>query len=204
MLWYTSSRMTPPTPTIILGFTGPMASGKGAAALYLQNRHHAKTFRFSTILRDLLKRLDLPETREHIVAMSETVRRTFGEDILAKAMAHDAATADRSLIVIEGIRRADDIKYLKQLPNFVLVAIDADMRTRYERIIKRRENPDDQSKTWEQFTADHERPTEITIAPVMAEAKERIDNNGTSEDLERQLDALVHAYMDTREGTYAN
>jgi dephospho-CoA kinase len=55
--------MTNPTKKIIFGFTGLMASGKGAAALYLQNRHSARTFRFSTILRDLLKRLDLPEIR---------------------------------------------------------------------------------------------------------------------------------------------
>lgn len=192
------------TPTIILGLTGPMASGKGAAALYLQNRHHAKTFRFSTILRDLLKRLDLPETRENIVGMSQAVRGAFGEDILAKAMAHDAATADRTLVVIEGIRRPADIKYLKELPNFVLVSIDAAMRTRHERLVKRNENPDDTTKTWEQFVADHERPTETTIAPVMAEAREKIDNNGTTDDLERQLDTLVHTYMDARAGTYGN
>ena len=171
-----------------------MASGKGAAALYFQNHHHAKTFRFSSILRDLLKRLGLPEIRENMVAMSEAVRHAFGEDILAKAMAHDAATTDQPLVIIEGIRRKEDITYLKNLPNFVLVAIDADMRIRYERLVKRGENADDQTKTWDQFVADHDRSTEITITPVMAEARERIINNGTNDDLEQQIDTLVHKY----------
>jgi hypothetical protein len=35
------------------------------------------------------------------VGMSEAVRHKFGEDILAKAMAHDAATASEPCIVIE-------------------------------------------------------------------------------------------------------
>lgn len=184
-----------PTKKVIFGFTGLMASGKGAAALYLQNRHHAKTFRFSTILRDLVKRLGLPEDRESLVNMSEAIRHTFGEDILAKAMAHDAAVDDRPLVVIEGIRREADIAYLKELPNFILVSIDADLRTRYERLVIRGENPDDQTKTWEGFQIDQKRPTEITIPPVMAMAHEHLNNNGSHDELEQQLDALVLKYM---------
>lgn len=172
-----------------------MASGKGAAALYLQTRHSARTFRFSTILRDLLKRLDISETRENLVGMSEAIRHKFGEDILAKAMAHDAATASEACIVIEGIRREADITYLQKLPNFILVAIDADIQTRYERLVKRGENLDDRSKTWEQFVADQERSTEISVPPVMALAHEHVDNNGTQADLEQHLDALIKKYL---------
>jgi dephospho-CoA kinase len=77
----------------------------------------------------------------------------------------------------------------------VLVSIDADLHTRYERLVKRGENPDDRSKTWEQFIADQERSTEISIPPVMALAQEHIDNNGTPQDLEQQLDELVKKYL---------
>jgi dephospho-CoA kinase len=187
--------MPTPSKKIIFGFTGLMASGKGAAALYLGARHAARTFRFSTILRDLLKRLDISETRENLVGVSEAIRHQFGEDILAKAMAHDAATASEACIVIEGIRREADITYLQKLPNFVLVSIDADLRTRYDRLVKRGENADDRSKTWEQFVADQERSTEISVPPVMALAQEHIDNNGTPQDLEHQLDELVKKYL---------
>lgn len=174
-----------------------MASGKGAAAAYLHTRYHAKTFRFSTILRDLVQRLNVAEVRENLVAMSEAIRHAFGEDILAKTMAHDANQDDCALIVVEGIRREADITHLKKLPYFILVSIDADLRTRYERLVTRNENADDHTKTWEAFLADHERSTERTIPSVIALAQEHINNNGTREDLERALDMLVLKYVGT-------
>ncbi len=42
---------------IILGFAGEIASGKGTAAKYLVGRHEAATYRFSTMLRDIVERL---------------------------------------------------------------------------------------------------------------------------------------------------
>ncbi len=179
---------------VIFGFTGRMASGKGAAAEYLAARHGAATFRFSTILRDILNRLFIPAERPALVGLSEALRITFGQDILAKVMAEDVRHAGAPIIMVEGIRRLEDIAYLQRLPHFVLVAIEADLRVRYERLSARRENPDDATKTWEQFLADQERPTEITIPPVMAIATERIDNNGDRHELERQLDLLVKKY----------
>jgi dephospho-CoA kinase len=184
----------PNNKKVIFGLTGLMASGKGAAAKYLQEHHHAETFRFSTILRALLSRLYIAEERTSLVAMSEAVRNAFGQDILAKAMAGDAKNASAPLLVVEGIRRLADIAYLQELPEFVLVAIDADPKTRYDRLVARAENAGDREKTWEQFLADQERSTEISILPVMERAKEHIENNGTPEDLERQLDALVKKY----------
>jgi dephospho-CoA kinase len=74
------------------------------------------------------------------------------------------------------------------------VEIFADVKIRYGRIIERRENPDDASKTFEQFLLDHERSTEISIPEVIAEADERIDNNGDEEYLHLQLDALIKKY----------
>lgn len=179
---------------IILGFVGLMASGKGCAAKYLEQQHGASTFRFSTMLRDLLDRVYLEHSRDNLIKMSETIRGKFGEDTLARVMAKDAESADNNIVVVEGIRRLADIAYLSKLPNFVLVEIFAEIETRLTRIQKRHENPDDATKTMEQFKADHARSTEMTIPEVAAMAKERIDNNGSEDDLHRQLDALVKKY----------
>lgn len=176
---------------IILGFTGLMACGKGTAAQYYKEKYGAPTFRFSTSMRDLLDRLYLPQSRENMSTISRITREAFGQDLYAKVMAGDVGKADHDIVVVEGIRRMDDVKELKKLENFKLVAIEVDMKTRYDRLKIRGENSDDNSKTWEQFQADHELETEKTIPPVMAKADVTIDNNGSLEDFYKQLEELV-------------
>ncbi len=183
-----------PNSKIILGFAGLMASGKGTAAKYLAERHGATTHRFSTMLRDALDRFYLTHTRDNLIKISEIIRGTFGEDTMARTMAKDVENDTAPLIVVEGIRRLADIEYLKKLPNFVLVEIFADIKIRHARLNARRENPDDATKSFAQFAAEHERSTELTILDVVQFAAERIDNNGTVAELESALDRLVKKY----------
>lgn len=182
------------TKKLILGFAGEIASGKGAAAKYLGERHGAKTFRFSTILRDVTRRLHLPEDRDHIQRMSTTLRKEFGEDLLAKVMFEDAKSAEDPLVVIDGVRRLEDVKYLRAIPEFKLCYITAPMRTRYERLVKRGENADDLTKTYEQFEEDHKREAELQIKQLEPFAAEVVDNSGTMPELYTQLDAIVKKY----------
>ncbi len=178
----------------IFGFVGQMASGKGEAAEYLKTHHHADTHRFSTMLRETLDRFYLPQERENLVKLSEVLRSAFGNDLLAKTMVNDLRKSAQPLIVVEGIRRVADLEGLKDLPEFILVAIDVDLETRFSRLKIRAENVGDAEKTYEQFIADQARSTEQTIPEVLALATERIHNNGSREDFYLQLDALVHKY----------
>jgi len=177
---------------MILGFVGLIASGKGEAAKYLAQKYGASTYRFSTILRNILDRLFLEHSRDNMIKLSEIIRGAFGENILAKTIAGDAAKDKNKIIVIEGIRRLADIEYLKKLSNFILVEIFADPQIRYNRLIKRKKNPDDATKTFEQFLADHQRSTELSIQDVIKEAKIKINNNGDEKELRKQLDKLIN------------
>lgn len=179
---------------IILGLVGRISSGKGTAVAYLQEKYGAGTYRFSTVLRDLLDRLYLEHTREHIVSISEVIRQGFGNDILTNTLLQDALNDPNPIIVLDGIRRVQELPALFARPEFVLVEIAADPKVRYERLIQRSENADDQTKTFAQFLADEQRSTEVTIGEVAEKAQERIDNNGTAEQLHAQLDALIAKY----------
>ncbi|MEK7102150.1 MAG: hypothetical protein AAB912_00790 [Patescibacteria group bacterium] len=83
---------------------------------------------------------------------------------------------------------------MKKLPGFHVIEIIADERARFERLVKRAQNPGDATKTLEEFQADSQKPTEISIREVAREATERVDNNGTVEELQQQLDALIKKY----------
>lgn len=179
---------------VIIGLVGHIASGKGTAVTYLEQKYGAANYRFSTVLRDLLDRLYLDQTRENIVVMSETIRQSFGNDILTTTLLQDALNDPNPIIILDGIRRVQELPALFARPEFVLVEIAADPQLRYERLTKRSENADDQTKTYAQFLADEQRSTEVTIGEVAAQAHVRLDNNGDSTHLHKQLDALISTY----------
>ncbi len=179
------------TPKKIFGFVGQMASGKGTACQYLHDRHQAATVRYSSMLRDVLARLYLQPTRDNLIRVSEALRGAFGENLMAEVVRHEIQDHVASMVCIDGIRRPQDIDVLRELPGFVLVHITATMEKRYERMQERNENAGDRTKTFDTFVAEHERSTEQTIGKVAAGADVEINNNGTLEDLYRQLDALT-------------
>jgi len=176
---------------LIIGLVGEVASGKDVTKKYLEVNYGATCHRFSSILRDLLNRLYLPIVRENMQTMSTTLRQNFGEDLLAKIITEDVKNDPHEIVVVDGIRRAADMTYLQALPGFVLISIEVETRTRYERLIQRKENADDASKTYEQFLADGQRETELDIPKVMAQADYRLDNNGSLKDLYIQIEKII-------------
>ena len=175
----------------ILGIAGEIASGKGTVADYLIKNHKATSHRFSTALRDVAKRMHLEESRENLQKMSTIFRENFDDNILSMVIYKDVENDDNELIVIDGVRRMADIEFLKKLEGFKLLYVDTEMKTRYERITKRGENSDDNSKTFEEFKKDHQREAELQIKSLKKEADAIIDNNGSFEELYKQLDNLV-------------
>ena len=176
---------------IIIGLVGPIASGKDTVKKYLEKKYGATGCRFSSILRDILVRLDLPNSRENMQGLSTILRKKFGEEILAKAIAADAVKLKSDIVVVDGVRRLADIKFLTKAPDFLLVAVDADSKIRYERLVKRGENAGDAQKTYAQFLKDHQYETELDVPALMKKAKHRLDNNGSLADLHRQIDKLI-------------
>jgi dephospho-CoA kinase len=178
-------------PKLIIGIVGPIASGKGTIKEYLISKYGAKDCRFSTILRDVLKRLSLEINRDNLINLSTSLRQTFGQDLLAKVIMEDAKNISANIVVVDGVRRMEDIQYLKKLDGFILLGIDADPKIRYQRLVSRNENVGDDKKTYEEFLADHLRETEITIQEVMKNAKTILNNNGTMTELESKIDKFI-------------
>lgn len=176
---------------IILGLVSMPGAGKGTAANYIKEKYGASMFRFSTALSDILKRLSLPVSRENLITLSEILRHGFGEDILAHVVESDALSDSSDVVVIDGVRRIDDLSGLEPLSQFRLVAIDAPPEIRYKRLINRGERAGEKDMTWEQFLTEEKAPTEVTIPPVMERATYKIDNSGDINTLHIQLDAMM-------------
>jgi dephospho-CoA kinase len=176
---------------VIIGLVGPLASGKSVTKKYLIEKYKAQDCRFSTVLRDVLNRISIPISHESLQKISTVLRISFGEDLFAKIIANDVGKFGDGIVVVDGVRRPIDIEYLKKLPNFFLVKIDAGSHTRHERLVKRNENEGDNKKSFEQFLKDHESEADGLVPMVMAEAQFSIYNNGTFDELYYQIDKIM-------------
>lgn len=183
----------------IIGFAGEMVCGKTTAAQYLIEKYGATSYRFSTILRDVADRLHLEHSRSNLATLSTILRENFGQDLLAKAVAQDVAETDAEVIVIDGVRRLEDIRYLSEMPEFALVYINADLNTRYERVTKRRENADDATKTLEEFKEDNAAEAEREIPELKKHARLGIDNMGSLEEFYERLDVVMKWNFESNE-----
>lgn len=179
---------------IILGFTGSIASGKGTAAEYLSKKYGANIYRFSTMLRDILERIYTPQSRENLQSLSTFLRETYGQDVMSKVIAEDVARDTNNLVIVEGIRRPTDIEYLKRLDGFHLVYITGDEKTRWERVVQRKQNPGDENKTFEEFLKEDHAETESLIKKLGDTAEEKIDNAGSLEEFYEALENIMKKY----------
>ena len=180
---------------IIIGLAGEMACGKGTAARHIEEKYKASSYRFSTMLRDVLDRLYIEQTRENVANISTILRQNFGEDLFAKVMAEDVKKDENEVIIIDGIRRLADIEYLKKIPEFKFIYIDTDIKVCYERIIKRGENTDDNDKTFEKFVEEHNLETELQINDLKNYADFVIDNNIDFNHLYEQIDKIIETCL---------
>lgn len=169
------------------------ASGKGTIADYLEKTYHAPKLRFSDALSIILQRLDVEKTRDNQIKLSEVLRETCGEDILSRAIQIGIEKHPSDLIVVDGVRREGDIATLKEVATFHLLGVDAEQRIRYERAKGRAEKSEEANQTFEAFQLLDQRSTEVTTRELMQRAEIIFNNNGSLEDLYRQVDQYINA-----------
>ena len=179
------------TKKIILGFVGDLAAGKGTVAQYLSKKYNTNTYRFSTMLRDILNRIYVPETRENLQKISTLLRENFSQDVMSNVIAKDVENDPNDIVVVEGIRRPTDITYLQELNGFHLIYITAEAKTRWERLVLRKENPGDESKTFEEFLADEQAEADRLIKSLGQQAEITIDNNASIDELYKQVENII-------------
>lgn len=181
-------------PKLLLGLVGLQGCGKGTFADLLRDRYGAGYFRFSAVISDILTRLAIEKNRDNYTKASVALRQAFGEDVFSYALETAALQAKEDIVVIDGIRRPEDIVALEPLPHFHLIAIDADAKIRFDRMKLRGEKATEANMTWEKFLAEEHLPTEVTIPFVMDRATYRLSNNGSRAEFEQAAKALLTSF----------
>lgn len=175
---------------LVIGIVGKICSGKGIIAEYLCDKHGASTYRFSDILRDLLQRLHLEDSRENLQNLGVALRNALGDGILADALKEDIKEDLAEMVVVDGIRYENEVELLRSLENNVLIFVTAPLETRYKRALKRGTRGE-KGLIFENFKKSDERETEKLIDKIGERADVKIDNSGTLEELYEKIDDMI-------------
>ena len=179
-------------PKIILGFVGKLCAGKGAAISYLVEKHGFYASSCSDRIRESIRGEGLEVTRERLLEFGGKLREKFGPEALAKLTWEKISQEEVNKGVVDSIRAKGEAEFLKTLPNFYLIAIDSDQKTRFERMKARKRESD--PTTFEEFQKTEEADMNSggrDIDAVIQMANFRIENNGTEKDLYQKLDNLL-------------
>lgn len=129
---------------MIIGLTGPNASGKGEAALYIKSKgfvYHS----LSDILREEAQRLGIEPSRENLINLGNDLRLKNGTSYLALRTIEKLSKKEDH--VVDSIRNPSEIKALKKLNGFLLIGIDAPIETRFKRGLDRKRPGDAETLT---------------------------------------------------------
>jgi dephospho-CoA kinase len=139
-------------------------------------------------------RRGLSVSRDTLTPVANDLARLHGPDYIAREL-YKRAKERGGDAVIESLRRPGEIAALRALGSFVLFAVDADPRIRYERIVERGSETD--AVSFEKFLFDEKResvsdnPNVQNLPKCIALADVLLTNNGTFDDLYRQIDKAL-------------
>ncbi len=143
---------------MIIGLTGKNGSGKGEVAKYLQERGFTY-YSLSDVLREEAAKEGKEITRAHLVELGNRLRNESGPSVLAERIF--SRLDPEKHYVIDSIRHPSEVQVFRRRTDFILAAVRAPERLRFERLRQRgREND---PKTFEQFQELEQREAQSSV-----------------------------------------
>jgi dephospho-CoA kinase len=180
---------------IIIGITGTLGAGKGTIVEYLVKNKGFKHFSARAFLIEEIEKRGLKNNRDNMVLVANNLReRNNSSSFVADELFKRALEFGQNC-VIESLRTVGEIESLRKKGNFVLLAVDADSKIRYERILKRLASTD--LVSFEKFLFDEERemeannPNKQNLKKCIEMANFKINNNRTIDELNYKIEDIL-------------
>jgi dephospho-CoA kinase len=178
---------------VVIGLIGEKGSGKGTVSDYLIKKYGAIHYGTSKILRRTLEDLHLPVSRDNLVKLALVLKEGYGPSVIIDSLITDMEKNGSNIIIADGIRMHGDVEPFKKKygSDFYLVYVTADTRLRYERTKARKQNDGEDQTTFQEFLEEEAKLTEISIHEIGKQADFKLSNNGTEEELVKQVDEMI-------------
>jgi len=178
----------------IIGITGTLGSGKGAIVNFLKREMAYTHYSVRDYLINEINKRGLEVNRDIMTQTANELRRKHGSSYIIEKLYEEAAKSDNNCI-IESIRTTGEIEALRKKGDFILLAVDAPLELRYERIKKRNSETDNIS--FEQFKQNENREMICgdincqNLKKCMAMADYIFYNDGSISQLEESIKQVI-------------
>lgn len=174
---------------MIIGVTGTLAAGKGTIVeiLKVEGFKHYSVREF--LIREINRR-GFPVNRDSMVLVANDLRQQNSPSYIAEELYREAKQEGGN-VVIESLRTPGEISSLRNNESFHMLAVNADPKIRYDRMLKRASETDDVS--FEGFMMHEDRemenidPAKQNIKKCIEMSEIRLENNGSIEDLREKV-----------------
>lgn len=168
---------------IVIGLVGEKRGGKGTFTELLQEalpNAQIECLRFSDIIGDILKILDIPCTRDNMQKLPVGLMRTFNDNsVITKAMERRIRGQVAHIVILDGIRTHPDVQTLKKFPENLLIYVTASQEIRYQRALKATEKVGENKISFEEFKKQDEAEIEKMIPVIGSTADHIVFNEGS-------------------------
>jgi len=180
---------------MIIAILGEKLAGKDTVAEHLVLRHGAKQVKTSQILDELLVALNLPISRRNEIDAGRGMESVFGPEVIGKAVVDRVKNVKANIIVINGIRRPDQLDNAKNL-GAKIIYVTAPVEVRHQRSLLRNRREDDGKQTLEEFKEQDKEWIEAGIPAFGKQADFKIENTSSLERLYGAVDEIMKNLKD--------
>ena len=147
----------------VIGIVGPIGSGKDLGAEYIAKKYKYEVIAYRDIVKKETEKEGLEANRENMQMVATKRRKEIGKDFFAKIVAKKTKTLLKKgkRVLLKEIRTDFDALLPKKVfdKSMIILAFDADEKTRAQRIISRRRKGD--PVTLEEFKRQEKRELEL-------------------------------------------
>ncbi|MEG1499117.1 MAG: deaminase [Bacteroidales bacterium] len=179
---------------IVIGITGTLGAGKGTVVEYLRKQHTFSYFSVRDFLTKEIQDRNMVLNRDSMTFVANELRTLHSSSYIVDEL-YKQALASGSDAIIESIRAIGEVQSLKEKGHFILLAVDADPKWRYERIRLRSSSTD--HIDYPTFLANEKRemenmdPNKQNLLACMRMADVHLSNNGNIEELYVSVDKVL-------------
>jgi dephospho-CoA kinase len=181
---------------MIIWITWTLGAGKWTISDYLIEKKWFKHYSVSGYITQEIKKRWMEINRDSMYQVWRDLKKQNWADFIVKEL-YKKAKQEWNNAIIESIRSPWEVDWLKELDDFKLISVDADIKIRYDRIKLRWSEKD--NVDFQTFVANNERerdsdstdPTKINLSKCIALADSKINNNWNFEELYNQINEII-------------